>query len=342
MVTGFQRALARILFAGALALGARAALAADTVTVGVVGSSSDVPFYIAQEKGYFRDSDIEPEFKRFDSAARMVAPLGAGQLDVGAGAVGAGLYNAVERGINIKIVADKARCAPGYGYVAFLVRKELIDSGAFKDFADLKGLKIAVGGPGTGDSSTLNEAMKRSGQSFDDLNVVFMGFAQQAAAFQNGAIDASLTAEPSVSLIRDKGSAVRFAGVDVVYPNQQTAVMLYGGDFASQRPDVAQRFMRAYIRALRDYNAALKDGKLAGPQADLVFKLLQEHTNVKDMAILRSMTPHAVDPDGALNVAGLEKDRDFFVAHGLAPASVPVSAILDDSFRKAALEQLAR
>ena len=54
----------------------------------------------------------------------MVAPLGTGQLDAGAGSASAGLYNAVARGIKIKIVADKASSAPGYGATKILVRKD--------------------------------------------------------------------------------------------------------------------------------------------------------------------------------------------------------------------------
>jgi NitT/TauT family transport system substrate-binding protein len=38
----------------------------------------------------------------------MIAPLGTGELDVGGGTVSAGFYNAVGRGIGMKIVADQA------------------------------------------------------------------------------------------------------------------------------------------------------------------------------------------------------------------------------------------
>src|SRR5712691_1768948 len=78
-----------------------------TVRVGIANTSSDVGFFIADKKGYFNQEGIQVLFTDFESAAKMVAPLGSGQLDVGGGASSAGLYNAVARGINIKIVADK-------------------------------------------------------------------------------------------------------------------------------------------------------------------------------------------------------------------------------------------
>ena len=53
-----------------------AALAADKVNVGTVGNSGDVGFYVAQEKGYFAAENLDVTFNVFDSAAKMIAPLG--------------------------------------------------------------------------------------------------------------------------------------------------------------------------------------------------------------------------------------------------------------------------
>ena len=38
--------------------------------------------------------------------------------------------------------------------------------------------------------------------------------------------------------------------------------------------DLAERFMRAYLRGVRVYNDALKDGRLAGPRANEVIPIL--------------------------------------------------------------------
>src|SRR6266542_5633607 len=114
-----------------------AASAQEKVRVGIVNSSSDAGFLVAEKKGYFKQEGLEAEFTPFDSAARMVAPLGAGQLDVGGGSASAGLYNAVARGINVKVVADKGSTPRSYDYMPLLVRKELVDTGKVKSVADL-------------------------------------------------------------------------------------------------------------------------------------------------------------------------------------------------------------
>jgi NitT/TauT family transport system substrate-binding protein len=81
------------------------ALALDKVNIGVANSSTDIGLFAAQKRGYFAQEGIEANFIAFDSAARMIAPFASGDLDVGGGGPSAGLYNAIARGIDIRIVA---------------------------------------------------------------------------------------------------------------------------------------------------------------------------------------------------------------------------------------------
>src|SRR5216684_8806283 len=126
------------------AIGWSGRLQAEELTVGTTGSSSDAPFFIADKKGYFADEGLKVKLIRFDSGSKMIPSLGTGELDVGSGATSAGLYNAAKRGVGIKIVADKARSAKGYGFQSFLVRKDLADSGKVKSLKDFRGLKVAL------------------------------------------------------------------------------------------------------------------------------------------------------------------------------------------------------
>jgi NitT/TauT family transport system substrate-binding protein len=313
---------------------------AVTVTVGIANTSSDVGFFIADKKGYFKQEGIEAKFIDFESAAKMIAPLAGGQLDIGGGASSAGLYNAVARGINIKIVADKGSIPPGYGFSSLLVRKDLVDNGKFKDYKDLKGMKVAIGAAGTSTASALNEALKRGGLKYSDVDVVYMGFPQHALAHANKAIDASITNEPTVTKAVQSGWAVRVAGNDAFYPNQQTAVVLYGGEFIKKNPEAAKKFMRAYIRAVRDYNDALKDGRLAGPNAPEVISILTEYTSIKDPNVHKAIVPNGCHPDGKVFEASLKKDLQFFKDEGLIQGDVTVERVLDNSFASAAVAEL--
>jgi NitT/TauT family transport system substrate-binding protein len=324
--------------AGATMPGVRAQTL-DTVRIGNNGVVSDAVFYIAEKHGFFAKQRIKPEFVLFDSGPRMIAPLGAGQIDVGAGASSAGLFNAVARGIDIKVVADKGSMPPGYLYVPLLVRKDLVDSGKFKTIADLRGMKVAEGGEGGTPGSYLTEALKPFGMTYKDVQHVYMSYPQQVAALANKAVDAALTAEPSATQAVTMGSAVRVSN-DKIYPNQQVAVLLYNGDFAKKHHDVAQRFMNAYVEAVRYFNQALKDGKFAGPAADDVIKIMIENTRVKDAKLYREMVPNGVDVNGRLNIESMKKDLAFYRSQGYIEKPIEVEAVVDESFVKEAVKTL--
>ena len=322
--------LARRCLGISLLIASAFAHAADPVPVriGVSADAGGVGFFIADKKGYFKEEGLAVSFVSFDSAAKMIAPLGAGQLEVGAGSPSAGLYNAVTRDIHIKIVADKGSTPPGYGFQPLLVRK------------DLKGMKIAGSAPGSGSTSTLNEALKKGGLKYSDVERVFLPFPQHVAALQNKAVDAAMTTEPSATKAVQSGAAVRVMGDDEIYPNHQLSVVLYSGDFIKNNPDAAKRFMRAYIRATRLYNDALKDGRLAGPGAEDIISIMTEYTNVKDPAVYRAISLQFCNPDGAVYVPSLKNDLAFFKEQGEVKGNVSVDDVLDTSFTTAAVKEL--
>jgi NitT/TauT family transport system substrate-binding protein len=317
------------------------AVAADQVKIGISRTISDSGYYIADAMGFFREEVLDVSITGFNSAAQMIAPLGTGELDVGGGTVSAGFYNAVGRGILMKIVADQASIKPGYGYSSLMVRKDLVDSGRYKSFADLKGMKVAIGAPGTGTASALNEALKKGGLKYGDVDVVYIGFPEHLPTYRNKGIDASITNEPTMTRAIEEGVAVRVAGNDVTYPDQQTAATVYSDHFVRNRRDAAERFMRAYLRGVRVYNDALKDGRLAGPKANEVIPILVKYTTIKDESMFRRMIPSYCNPDGEVNVASLQKDLAFFRELGLIEKKeASVDSVVDGSFAKAAVARL--
>jgi NitT/TauT family transport system substrate-binding protein len=333
---------AAVLLGGlALAPMATPCAAAEQVKIGIARTMSDVGYYVADAMAYFRDEGIEVTMTPFNSAAQMMAPLGVGDLDVGGGTVSAGFYNSIGRGINTRIVADQSSMKPGYGYSSLMVRKDLVDSGRYKALKDLKGMKIAIAAPGTGTASALNETLKMGGLKYSDVDVVYIGFPEHLPAFLNKGIDAAISNEPTMTLEIEQGAAVRIIGNDATYPDQQTAVVFYSERFIKSRHDVAERFMRAYIRGVRLYNDALKDGRLAGPAADKVIPILTKYTSTKDEAMFRRIIPSAVNPNGEVNIAGLKRDLAFFRELGLIESKdVSADGVVDGSFAKAAVAQL--
>jgi NitT/TauT family transport system substrate-binding protein len=323
------------------AFGPPAMAQTTTVTVGLHGVASDAPIFIADKKSYFREEGIAVTMTNFQSGAMMVPPLGTGQLDVGAASPSAGLYNAVARGIKIRIVADKASSPPGYGGTKLLVRKDHVDSGRYKTLADIKGMKFAMNAPGVANTATLHDALKSVGLKYSDVQTTdFPTPMDHVAALKNGSVDASVSVEPAPTIAVQSGAAIVAATDDQVSPNHQIAVLMYSESFVANKPDIASKFMRAYIRAVRFYNGALKDGRLAGPNADEVISILVEYTQVKNPSIYRAVTPTGMNPDGEVNVKTLASDADFYAAQGWLKERINVESLIDPSFARAAVREL--
>lgn len=311
-----------------------------TVNAGIVNSATDAVLFIADQKGYFKDEGLKVKFTKFDSAAKMIAPLGAGQLDVGAGAPSAGFYNAVARDIDVRIVADKGSLVHGYDYMPVLVRKDLVDSGKVKTVADLKGLKVAEPAEGTSTASTLASVLESGGLDYDDVDHQFVGFPEHVSSFANGAIDASATTEPTASVIVDAGTAVRMFDSTDTYDKQQLAVVLYSGAFSEDRSAVAQCFMKAYVKASKDYNAAVADGTWDSGQGKEAVSIISKAVGISPELFAKTV-PSFIAPDGAVNTESLEKDYTFFKERGWLEGDrkADFSKLVDTTFVEKATKQ---
>ena len=309
------------------------------VNVGMTGTTTDVGLYVADKKGFFRAEKLDVKLNIFDSAARMITLFASGALDVGGGGPSAGLYNAVARGVDIRIVADKNQTVPGRGAQFVVIRKDLVDSGRYKSLADLRGMKIVSPAPGGSSTTTLDKVFEAAGITVNDVERVFMPLPQQVAAFANKAVDGALMAEPMVSEVVKLGIGVRVLADDVVYPNHQVAVVLYGGHFA-RKTDEATRFMRAYLRGVRAYSDAIVDNKFVGPEGEEIVSIIAEYSHLKNADTIRSITPAALHPDGSLHMPSLREDLEIFRKQGLIEGKVSVEQAVDPTFAEAAAKSL--
>ena len=219
--------------------------AADKVTIAYIGGTADVGFYIADAKGFLKEEGIEANFIVFDSSARMVAPLATGEVDVGSGAVSAALYNAFERGITMRVVADKSGNKGSLSYQAVMVRRALWDSGEIRSLKDLKGRKFAATAQGNNESAVLDEAMRSVGLTTADVDKVYISMPQQVVAFANAAIDASFIAEPFLSAAVKNGSVVSMMPITQIRDPSVTGIIIYSDKLIKERPDVARKMAKA-------------------------------------------------------------------------------------------------
>ena len=98
--------------------------------------------------------------------------------------------------------------------------------------------------------------------------------------------------------------------------------------------------MIALVKAIRFYDGALKGGHLAGPNAEVVIKILVKYSFIKDPAVHRAIVSQAVDPDGELNVPSLQMAWQYFKDTGEIDGKVTVNDVIDLSYVHAAAKAL--
>jgi NitT/TauT family transport system substrate-binding protein len=201
-------------------------------------------------------------------------------------------------------------------------------------------MKIAMNAPGVSNTSTLNTLLQSAGLKYSDVETVDLPLPDHVAALKNKSVDASASVEPGPALAIRNGDAVLIKSDDEILPNHQIAVLLYSEEFASKRADAARRFMRAYIRAVRFYNGALKNGRLDGANADDVIAILSEATPIKNRDIYKLITPTGMNPDGRVNKASLAYDLAFYAEQGLIKGALNLDEAVDGSFVEAVLKEL--
>jgi NitT/TauT family transport system substrate-binding protein len=312
----------------------------ETVSMGTVrGSSADAAVFIGIEKGYFEQQGIKIKLEQFNTGAQFVAPLGSGELDAASGGISAGLFNAVANDVGIKMVAGKSEVgSPSYS--SLLVRKELVDSGRYKGFEDLKGMKVAIPSLGVPPHYELALFLRKAGLDIKDVRLEQIGFADMVPALKNGSVDAAIAIEPSATLAVQSDAAKRVAGSDEVFPGEQTAVIMFNERFVGERSETAQKVMNGYLKAVRFYTSALDGSRLTGPRGKEVAQILTRYTTVKDPSVYMDIPLHVIHPNAPVHVDKVQRDVDFWREQGLIKTDVDVSDAVDSSFVDKTVKEL--
>lgn len=306
------------------------------IKVGVAPTTSSSAIFIAQEKGYFKEFGLNVEINSFKSSgASMTILISKGELDVGGGNLTSGLWNAINQGLDIRLVADKGHIEKGRSYIALLIRKDHIDSGRYRSFGDLKGFKMALTAlEGVSQQIASEKFLLAGGLKLSDVEFIKMSYSEMNVCLENKTIDATVQLEPYVTKAELDGIAKKVAGVYDVYPDQQSAAIFYSPQFIHNHPELAEKFMVAYIKGIRDYeNAFIKEiGKKE------IITMLKKYIKVESDKIWNNAIPVGLNPDGFLNKESLLNDIIWYKDHGYIEKVPDIDKIIDHSYVEKALE----
>jgi NitT/TauT family transport system substrate-binding protein len=230
-----------------------AALAADKVVVVMGKTSSNLPYYVADARGYFKELGIEPEQKIVVDNSLVVTALIADQAEAAAAVLAIDGMNAnIKKPGTVNWITLNAQNDP-HKMEQFVIRT------GFKatTLADLKGARIACA-PGLGNLSMARAALAKAGLSEGDYKLDPMDPNQHINVLQSGQYDAAYTLEPGATVMRKAGVATTLqSGViaQVVLGDPKADAYVGGavvtGTFAKNRPEVAKRYAQAWSKAIK-------------------------------------------------------------------------------------------
>jgi NitT/TauT family transport system substrate-binding protein len=268
------------------------AVAQDKLKVATFPSSSSLPYYVAVERGYFKEAGIETESVPMTSHPFIVQALVKGDIDAAAVLVTLEGANINQRRpgtlayININ----------GQNHVNIVEQFVVKADHPARTLKDLKGTRI-LSAPGPANIGAARAVLKSIGlEEGKDFSIQEQQMGVHIGALQAGTFDAGYTLEPVASMMIKQGIARRLeAGVISTYllgrkeAQSFAAGGVVSGKLLAEQPALAARYARALAKGLADASNDPKARELLSKYMNVPADIaptvpLARYTMVKDLS----------------------------------------------------------
>ncbi|MSP40415.1 MAG: ABC transporter substrate-binding protein [Deltaproteobacteria bacterium] len=244
-----------------------AAQAADRVRIAYSSiSAAYLGIWVARDAGFFAREGLEDQIIFIPSATQLAQVVVAGDVDI-ASLGGGPVMAASLSGADIKVIGNNVN------KLIFSIHTKP----EVKSLEELRGKRIAVSRFGSAADIAARTALRKVNMDpSKDVILMQLGtMSNMFGALKSGAVEASVVSPPTQFLSEKMGFKEIFSitDMDLAYPNPSMAVP---GDLIRKKPEVIDRFMRAYIRGVHR----------ARVDRDGAIKTLAKFTAIGDAAIL--------------------------------------------------------
>jgi NitT/TauT family transport system substrate-binding protein len=318
-----------------------AAFAADKAAVGVLRFVSSGGFFLAVERGYFAEVGIEPDIKFFEAAQPIVVAIASSDLQFGLTAITGGSLNLAGKGA-VKVIASQGAERKGFLGNTLVVSNQAFTKGV-NGFEKLDGASVAISQVGSSFHYQLGQIAAAKGFPLAKISMKpLQSIPNMVAAVKTGQTDAAILPPHIAGPMGERGE------VKVIGPLSSIGDYQYGALFAAPKVvadnrALAERFVRAYVRGLADYNSALMRVDASGK------RILDEASTKAAQQIAKYVYPSdppteaaknviasAVfcDPTGRVDVADVERQIAWYKSEKLVDPDVDAKNFVDASFAK--------
>jgi NitT/TauT family transport system substrate-binding protein len=351
MVAGRERKMKidrRSLLAGSAALSfavsAPAILRAQEkpakIRIGLVRLISSGPIFIAEARKLFEKVNLEAELKYFADGALAMPALVAGELDLTATTLNAGLFNTVAKGAPFKLILDRGSEKPGHGSMTIVASNAMYEQGykSANDGAKLKGKMVAIQAPGSIDQYLLGRAAEKANLNpRSDINWSSgMPYPDMIKLMGAGRADVANIPVP-LAFLAEKNQVGKIVGPGSdIEPDAQLACWVMSSSYLASNKSAAIRFAMVHTHAARLFNKAAAD-----KDPDVV-NIISEATKVP-APLIAAAAPRWTwyTDDGLPNVESVMAQFKFFSqSMGMVSGAVSADTMFDFAAAKEAAQRL--
>lgn len=202
------------------------------------------PFYIARDKGFFKEHGIDCNIKIVEDESTYASLMGSGSIDALGHVIDREVIN-YSKGVGEKVVMVYDQSSGGDGIV---VSKDITKP------EDLKGKTIALNKSSTSYFYFLT-VIDKAGLKESDMTIKDMDADSAGTAFVQGQVDAAVTWEPWLTNANQReGGHLLCSSAD--YPDTIVDDVAFTDAFIKAHPDTVKGFVEAWDEAVAWY----KDG----------------------------------------------------------------------------------
>ncbi len=269
--------------------------AADRIRIGYSSiSGAYIPIWVAHDGGYFAKEGLQDDIILIPSGTQLAQVTVAGEIDIGS-LNGSSAIAAALQGADLKIVGNSGNKM----IFSLYVRPE------FKTVESLRGKKIGITRFGSAPDISIRYALRKFNINPDkDLTLIQLGFmATVAAGLQGGSIEGGVVSPPTQFAVDKAGfkELISITDMNFAFPNPALVAV---GSIIKTRPDVIDRFIRAYVRGIHR----------ARNDREFTYKSMAKYTKIQDTVVVQKAydfyMSKVLEKAPYVNMAGVQNALD--------------------------------
>lgn len=315
----------------------RPAHSATKVNLGVIRLASHAPSFIAFERGYYKDEDLEVELKFFEAAQPMAVAIASGDADYGVTAMSGGLISLAEKEA-VKVIGGALTEEKGVVGAIILASNKAYEAGLTSP-RELAGKSFGITTAGSSFHFMAHKIAQSNNIPLSEITLrPLQKVGAVVGALSSGQIDAWAIQSSIAKKMIAEGSAKEIGLVSDYAPDYQVTTVFTSTNNAANEREKTEAFIRAYAKAVDDYNAAFVDKTAEASQVDEIAKIV--HKYVESDAPFEQAKTNLVEGSMRINkglslsLNSVMEQLEWFKSEGMVKGNITPEMLFDTSYVK--------